>query len=94
MIFKLGPKSSVTFVIVIKAPRTKKLDFLSFLKVTHIADGDTERHVRTRTEKRINSQKQVIKANVQVKSELRVMVIGKLENPQLVCCKSIFEDKA
>lgn len=40
MIFKLGPKSSVTFVVVIKAPRLKRLDFVSYLKVTHIADGD------------------------------------------------------
>ena len=60
----------------------------------HIADGDTERHVRTRTEKRISSLNQIMKARVSVKSELRIMVIGKLENPQLFCCKSIFEEKA
>lgn len=94
VIFKLGAKSSVTFVIVIKAPKTKKLDFLSFIKVTHIADGDTERHVRVRTEKRISSLKAVLPTKVPVKSELRVLVIGKLENPQLYCCKSIFEEKA
>ena len=94
VIFKLGPKASVSFVIVIKSPLVKKLDFLSFLTVTHVADGDTDKFCKTRTEKRLSTkQGQLTSCKVKVERQLRVVVIGKLENPVLYCCKGIIDDK-
>jgi hypothetical protein len=57
VIFKLGPKASVSFVVVLKAPLLNKLEFLSFLNITHVADRDTEKFLKERTEKRLGQTK-------------------------------------
>lgn len=53
VIFKLGPKASVSFVVVLKAPLLSKLDFISFLNITHVADRDTDKFLKNRTEKKL-----------------------------------------
>ena len=53
MIFKLGPKASITFIIVVKAPLQKQIDMLSYLNITHIEDGDADAFAKRRTEKRV-----------------------------------------
>lgn len=87
---KLPAKNTAQFVVVMKAPRVKKLDIVSALTITHLTDS---RRPRLRVEKKI-SKDDVIRSQQRVISSLKVMVVGKLENPMLYCCKAMVEDKS
>jgi hypothetical protein len=89
--FKLAAKASVSLVIVLKAPKIKKLDFLSYVTVRQVVSQNQS--ALTRTEKTIKAGK-VHRQQTRVEEIQRVLVVGKLENPQLFCCKAIFEEKA
>ena len=78
-------------VIVLKAPKIKKLDFLSYVTVRQVVSQNQS--ALTRTEKTIKAGK-VHRQQTRVEEIQRVLVVGKLENPQLFCCKAIFEEKA
>lgn len=86
MVLKLASKAQAQLVVVIKAPRAKHLNVMSLLTIYRKQDR------KLRTEKLLANE--VSRRMVPVTNELRVALVGRLQNPQLFCCRSVFEDKA
>lgn len=90
----LPPERSIEVIVVVKAPMLESNELFSFLQITHIPDrnGDGAR-CKTVVEKRIGADLKITTNHVQVKKQLKVMLLGKLENPTLMCVKAIKDKK-
>jgi len=82
----LPPADSLELIVVIKAPMKSAFNMLSFIKIAHITEEDKQ---QTFVEKRIGKDFSISSQRVEVQRSMKVMVLGKLENPTLKCIKAI-----
>jgi hypothetical protein len=91
----LPPERSLEVIVVVKAPMQETIEMFSFLEITHIPDRNSdEPSQKTVVEKRIGSDLKITTNHVKVKKQMKVMLLGKLENPTLLCSKAIKEKKS
>ena len=84
----LPPAESLELIVVVKAPMTNSLNMLSFINISHVTE-DVEAKKQTYVEKRIGKNNKVTSKRVEVSRSMKVMILGKLENPTLKCVKAI-----
>jgi len=73
-------------IVVVKAPLTGSFNMLSFIKISHVTEEDKK---QTFVEKRIGKDFKISSKRVEVNRSMKVMILGKLENPTLKCVKAI-----
>lgn len=78
----------------IKSPiKAMKLDMLTFINIAKL-DGQGNPILNERkTEKRVGRDLQIHSSQFSLKRVLKVMLLGKLENPNLLCIKGIKSDE-
>ena len=103
---RLGPLSEKEFIIVLKSPNNRQAyNMASFLNIkmannrrnANLEDNKKQQeHVEKHLLKRSTSQSDVvIEEKVTItKSELKVMLLGKLENPKIECLRELYHKES
>lgn len=89
MFVTIPAEESQQLIIVIKSPlKAQILDLLTFINIVELDEGGSPIFNIVQTEKRV--EKGFISSSEVEKSKvLKVMLLGKLENPALICPKGI-----
>jgi hypothetical protein len=91
----LPAERSLEVIVVVKAPMQETIELFSFMEITHIPDRNSdEPSQKTVVEKRIGADLKITTNHVKVKKQMKVMLLGKLENPTLLCTKAIKDKKS
>lgn len=94
IVIRMSPGCEKEFIIVMKAPNDRpQYNLTSFLSLK-MAEGDRKR--KSHLEKRLRAadelediDMEVINVDVTKEEEMRVMLIGRLENPKLKCMREL-----